>query len=289
MSRRERKAMILSLVLSLGTLSLATGVYATYAWFASSGEVSISNLAIAAKTEELSVGAFYKYSLNDGQGYHLGDAHFDGNDPMGTYFSETVNSAINLKSAPTYATTYCAKINNASNSPIDVLCRSTGYETVASTKNAHIAETVALRTGNRTYTAGQGFDILDLVRVYSYFTTDPVTNKTAIESFLQTPFGNGGNDATNNRFGLHTTLTSSATEDFSTTSTMTIPPSGNETFYGYLFLTFYFSNDSSTFYVEGETDQGITSWSQNSNTGVSNPYEGLSLTFNPIELVAADE
>ena len=284
MNKQRQRLILMFSALTVSAVALAGGTYFSYAWFVTQRSVQASLSTITVSGESLAMEGVYSYSKNDNNnspGYHFSEASYTS---FETDFANTVEQGhlLSLASSPSYAFTYGIKVNNIGDGKLAVSFNMMGYETNASTKHVHKAETdVPLNIGNRSYTQGQGFDLLDVTRAYVYATTNP--SDDGIASFLSSPF-TGANDAATNLFSNggspYTALSVSTGVDWLNENPLIMNPHTS----GYIFLTLYVSNDPSTFWVQTADEEGVKTWEHDS-AGLSNPYEDLTLTFSPFLLV----
>jgi hypothetical protein len=138
--------------------------------------------------------------------------------------------------------------------------------------------------GGHAYAQTDPFNLCEATRVYSAWTVESDPTATG-KAFLQKSFTDSAssstlNDSVGNLFAGHTDGGSSPVslvtpESWMPSSTAAIPSLGK----GYLFVTFYFSNDSSTYYylstatyADGYAHYAKTASAMTQSTATSNGY-----------------
>ncbi len=260
---RRKKPLLLTGAFSLGMAALTAYSYVTYAWFAANRAATVNFASLTVEGGlEAKVRYFRQNKTVQGstayyQGYGVKGLDLTGFSYSGDFLDPGADPAPFAMAgfAPGKAMSYCVEIANPTSQPIDAGFYLTSYRATASSTAHHVAETV----GGMTYGPEDAFNLTEATRVYSAFATADPTGAGA--SFLQKSFLDSQTDPlqsddVGNRFVGHAETGSPVNltppDNWMPGGKGTIPSQGT----GYLFLTFYFSDDSSTYYHRSTHDYG---------------------------------
>jgi hypothetical protein len=286
----KRKALLLSIFYCVGMTSIALYAYYTLAWFTSTrtAQVNFSQIQVAN-----GFSASLKYcSLNDNATTEGGVTthHYNGYRQSrvstltsltsftyaNNFLSATDESRSNAVFSPDYTSTFVIEITNQDSSSHSVKVYLTQYTALRSAVNYYLDG-----GANHFVSLDEAFD------VYTY-QSDDVTSSSGLSS-LKSFMNNNSTDSVNypdrfvyTRGSDDATGTALANED-PWSGTISVPANGTT----YFFMSLYFSNAASTFYLKGDTTDGTTLWSKDGTNGNSNIYNNLSITFNSLAVALA--
>jgi hypothetical protein len=278
-----KKGVILSVVFALAMVSLASFSYISYAWFASQRTASV-NFA----NMQISQGLTYTlYSFNGNEassssttnnGYKLSDAATlapTGSTYTSLFKSIDVSTDEGLKQlgknavfSPSYASTFVVEVKN--------------NDTYGSHIGLYLKAFTASVTSNKYHSSdtSKPFSLAEPMEVYTGFSDGSNLDADAV-SFLQGTMS----DSLTNRFTVTEPGDLANPLDWGSDLSRGTSISSDGTCY--FFVTFYFSNDPSTFYSYSSTT-GDDSYYTQSNTGDSNVYENLTMAFTSLAILPLD-
>lgn len=267
----QKKTAILISIYAFVLLAIGTGSYVTMAWFSSTrtAEVNFASLKLSegfsVNVRYLSYNSHTEGSTSVYDGYRRDDiAKLDASFSYADNFLPVSDTSVtgplaNHYFAPLYASTYCFEVTfDGADVGFNVYLGA--FSSPAST--TEYSDTLS------SYIA-----LSEAIDVYTSY-SDGTNLDADAKSFLEATTGDQALD----RFSHTDSGGSGLTENWDPSSSMTIPSGGK----GYFFVTIYFSNASSTLYspVSGSASH----WTQDPNSGNSNPYQNLSITFTNVIL-----
>lgn len=303
---------MLSALFATGMFSLAAFSYLSLAWFMNQRTATV-NFASMQVSGGLSVSVRY---FDKNATAANSTTYFEGYDvkalSASTYFDSFAYSRDFLDPGtspapfsmarfnPGYASSYCLEISNSASSPLDVALYLLAYKASASSTNFHVGETV----NGHAYAETDAFNLCEATRVYTAWTvaSDPTSaGKTFLaKSFADSALSATLNDGIGNVFLNHTDGGASAIslvtpEKWMPAMPEAIPGNGK----GYLFVTFYFSNDSATYYrlstatyADGKSHYDKTASATTGAIATSNAYMATadstpSIAFTTLSVIPA--
>jgi hypothetical protein len=290
--RYKKKALLLSGLFTAAMFSLSVFSYISFAWFLGNrtATVNFASMTVNGSGLAASVKYFEKNASTSGSttyydGYNVktltASTYFDTFSYASDFLDPGTSTApfSMARFAPGYASSYCIEVTNSSSTPKNVGLFLLAYLASSSSASYHVAETV----NGHAYAETDPFNLCEATRVYSAWTVDAptATGKTFLaKSFTDSASSSTANDSVGNVFVGHTDGGSSSIslvtgESWMPSSTAAIPSLGK----GYLFVTFYFSNDSSTYYyrstatyADGYAHYAKTAGATTQATATSNGY-----------------
>jgi hypothetical protein len=291
--RYKKKALLLSGLFTAAMFSLSVFSYVSFAWFLGNRTATVNFASMTVNGSGLA--ASVKYFEKNAKTVSS-TTYYDGYDVKAltastyfnsfTYASDFLDPGASMapfsmaRFNPGYASSYSIEVTNSSSTPKSVGLFLLTYLATSSSANYHVAETVA----GHAYAQTDPFNLCEATRVYSAWTvaSDPTATGKAFlaKSFVDSASSLTLDDAVGNVFSGHTDGGSSpialvTPESWMPASPAAIPAGGK----GYLFVTFYFSNDSSSYYYlstatygDGYAHYAKTSSVSTQSTATSNGY-----------------
>jgi hypothetical protein len=267
----RKKALLLTLLYSLAIFTLGTCTYVSLAWFSASRRThaNFESISLATgfsvKIKYLSYNAQYENGVKYYHGYKRADigtldSSFTYSQDFLSFEGDTSSGPLGNKYfAPLYASTYCFEITYDG-----------GEASFTAALTSFSSPASALEYSDTLSSYISLSEAIDVFTGYS----DGTNLDADAKSFLEATTG----DAATDRFN-HTgaSLAEGEEDSWNPSMSMTIPSGGT----AYLFITEYFSNDSSTFYspVEGNSDHWI-----HDSKGSSDPYKGLTIVLTGVAI-----
>ena len=294
MTKWQKRVTVLRAGLSLMTRALAASSYVVFAWFTQNRTATVTYESVSVVGDSLTAELLSwkkNYESNYGSGKSTaGYLPYDGTNSqtesnLSYSYSDFQKIAVDgsdpepsAPRSPAYVKSYCLKVTSSST-------RSQNFIFASSSLSYSASSIQVLKEGSKSETLVSLFDV-----EHCYLYQASSETEEGIAAFLKNPAANHQGEVSLNKptdfsSGEHAEL--SLTENWSSASPKASSDGSIRIASGesvYLFLSFVFSNDSSTFYRE-ESDADGTYYVADATNGDSNVYQGLKLSYQDFSVI----